>query len=367
MINKYNPILLTSGYRCMRAAVMVLTVILCTAGSAWAMPADQDTGSPAGRAAMQEIGSPAGHAAIQDTGRTFDGAAEQGSSHGSQEALHITRKLEPGQEQAAAKPSETYWDRDGREYRLDRWEMVTVPGHRMNRRLERQVVYAGVEGAEGLPESIAVEEEVSGIPAEGNLTIRHSRVLGESWKDGFAAPVTFHSYGAEEYRAGSLVVQGEDVLGTSVAMGGELLAVMGLSPMEYRILSMEWAGEPYEDQDGLLCRQALAIGQKLLRDYEITYEGEVSWMEPDTFQLEMTYRPAVPVRELTETDVTVEEPAAGTQTEEDTLWYWVRSGFIITVGAGLIGIAVGLLTLLVLWYRQNRRIRRSRYLPQIKG
>lgn len=33
------------------------------------------------------------------------------------------------------------------------------------------------------------------------------------------------------------------------------------------------------------------------------------------------------------------------------LWYWVRSGFVITVGAGLIGIGVGLLALLAVWYR----------------
>ena len=52
---------------------------------------------------------------------------------------------------------------------------------------------------------------------------------------------------------------------------------------------------------------------------------------------------------------------------EGSLWYWVRSCFVITVGAGLIGIGVGLLALLAVWYRQNRREHRRRCLPRIKG
>ena len=39
------------------------------------------------------------------------------------------------------------------------------------------------------------------------------------------------------------------------------------------------------------------------------------------------------------TEIQGEEPVGN-------LWYWVRSGFVITVGAGLIGIGVGLLALL---------------------
>lgn len=292
---------------------------------------------------------------------------EEGTGAGNQ-TLHITRKLEEDQLTSYSQPSETYWDKDGKEYRLDHWDVVTVPGHMVQRRMEKQIVYAGVEGAEGIPESIPVEEEVSGMPAKGELSIRQSRMVKEEWQEGFSAPVTFHSYGADEYQAGNLTVQGDDILGSSVALGGELLKVMGLSPMEYRILSMEWTGEPYVDEKGQLCRQAMAAGQKLLRDYEVTYEGEVSFMEPDAYEMEMTYRPVaasqVTVMPETRGAEAVPEPEEAAM---GGLWYWVRSGFVITVGAGLIGITVGLLTLLVLWYRQRRREHGRRYLPQIKG
>lgn len=146
---------------------------------------------------------------------------------------------------------------------------------------------------------------------------------------------------------------------------------MGLSPLEYRILSADWSGESYEDEEGRMCRQAMVWGQKLLRDYEAAYEGEVSWTEPETHELEMVYRQVSPVSPVSPEAAQVADhvpvPEVQGEGREGNLWYWVRSGFVITVGAGLIGISVGLLALLAVWYRQNRREHRRRCLPRIKG
>ena len=312
-----------------------------------------------------------------------------------EEMLYITRKLDAGPELAGAGkavgqaedtgagtavgqvagtqtglevPSGSYWDRNGREYVLDHYEVKEVPGHMVSRVLEKQVVYSDVEGAEGLPESITVTEEVSGIPAEGELYIRDSRILRAAWRDGFQAPVLFHSYGADEYQTGSLVISGEDVLASAVESQKGLLEVMGLSPQQYRIHSMVWEGEAFEDEEGQLCRRAMAKGQKLVRDYEITYEGEVEYMEPVSYEMEIAYRPVSPSRVW----VDEETPGTGTGTpvrdpspagEEGLLWYWVRSGFIITVGAGLVGICAGILALAVSWLRQKKRGQEQKYLP----
>lgn len=287
-----------------------------------------------------------------------------------QETYHITRKLESGRTDGTEEPDETYWDRDGNQYSLERWEMKEIPEHMASRNMEKQIVYADVEGAEGLPESISVTEEVSGVPAEGELYIRDSRTVKEEWMDGFEAPVVFHSYGADEYQVGDLVINGDDVLSCAVEVQEELLGTMGLSPKEYRILSMEWTGEAYVDDGGQVCRRASASGQKLVRDIEITYEGQVSFMEPVSYEMDMVYRPVRP------SDIQVEEPLPTVQVrepepvpveEESILWYWVRSGFVITVGAGLIGIVIGILILAASWLGQRRRERQGRYLPQIKG
>ena len=254
--------------------------------------------------------------------------------------IRITRNVEPAEDGEFQEPPDRYWDGDGKEYRLDYWEILTIPGQDASRHLERKMVYTGVEGAEGIPGSISLKEDVSGSQAEGTLFLRESRIVREEWKDGFTAPVTFHAYGADEYHGGSLVIPGDAVLETCVSMGGKLLEFMGLSPMEYRILYADWSGEPYEDEEGRMCRQAMVRGQKLLRDYEAAYAQEAGH---------------------------VPAPEVQDEGREGNLWYWVRSGFVITVGAGLIGISVGLLALLAAWYRQNRREHRRRCLPRIKG
>lgn len=285
--------------------------------------------------------------------------------------LRITRDVETAEDGGIREPADRYWDGDGKEYRLDSWEIVTIPGQDVSRRLERKMVYTGVEGAEEIPGSISLKEDVSGSQAEGTLFLRKSRIVREEWQDGFTAPVTFHAYGADEYHGGSLVIPGDAVLETCVSMGGQLLEFMGLSPLEYRILSADWYGESYEDEEGRMCRQAMVWGQKLLRDYEAEYEGEVSWIKPETQELEMVYRQisAVSPAALETAQGAEHVPAPEIQGEgpEGSLWYWVRSGFVITVGAGLIGIGVGLLALLAVWYRQNRREHRRRCLPRIKG
>ena len=199
--------------------------------------------------------------------------------------IRITRNVEPAEDGEFQEPPDRYWDGDGKEYRLDYWEILTIPGQDASRHLERKMVYTGVEGAEGIPGSISLKEDVSGSQAEGTLFLRESRIVREEWKDGFTAPVTFHAYGADEYHGGSLVIPGDAVLETCVSMGGKLLEFMGLSPMEYRILYADWSGEPYEDEEGRMCRQAMVRGQKLLRDYEAAYEGEVSWTQPETYAL----------------------------------------------------------------------------------
>ena len=285
--------------------------------------------------------------------------------------IRITRNVEPAEDGEFQEPPDRYWDGDGKEYRLDYWEILTIPGQDASRHLERKMVYTGVEGAEGIPGSISLKEDVSGSQAEGTLFLRESRIVREEWKDGFTAPVTFHAYGADEYHGGSLVIPGDAVLETCVSMGGKLLEFMGLSPMEYRILYADWSGEPYEDEEGRMCRQAMVRGQKLLRDYEAAYEGEFSWTQPETYALEMFSRQVSPVApaslEAAQEAGHVPAPEVQDEGREGNLWYWVRSGFVITVGAGLIGISVGLLALLAAWYRQNRREHRRRCLPRIKG
>ncbi len=81
--------------------------------------------------------------------------------------LRITRDAETEEDGGIREPADRYWDGNGKEYRLDSWEIVTIPGQDVSRHLERKMVYTGVEGAEEIPGSISQKEDVAGNQAEG--------------------------------------------------------------------------------------------------------------------------------------------------------------------------------------------------------
>lgn len=91
-------------------------------------------------------------------------------------------------------------------------------------------------------------------------------------------------------------------------------------------------------------------------------------MESVSYEMEMAYRPVLPSRVWLDeegTDTVAGEVAQELSTtgEGGPLWYWVRSGFVITVGAGLIGICAGVLALAVSWLRQRKKEQDRKYLP----
>lgn len=281
------------------------------------------------------------------------------------EPLTVTRQLDKEELQGLKEPEPVYRDESGKEYRLSGWEVKELPGARVSRTLERTVVYKGVEAAEVLPESIPVEEE-SGQPAEGELSSGERHILREEWEEGFFVPVLFHSYGAGEYQLGDVVIGGEMPLEEAVSHGSELLRMLGLPEEAYRITSLVWDGGPYEDESGGISRRALATGQKRLRDYEIVYKGNIWVQEPGIYELKMEYEPAEQGAEglqvLDESQEAAAEPEKRKEEASEPLRYWVRSGFVIAVAAGLLGIGTGLVLLLLLWTGQRRR-RREHQLP----
>lgn len=285
-------------------------------------------------------------------------------SKAEEEGVYITRILKAGELDRVETPSQAYWSQDGKEYQLRHWEIKERPGHMINRRMEKQIVYDGVEGEEELPRTIDMTEEVTGALAEGKLSMQDTKVLKEEWQEGFSVPVTFHSYGAEEYEVGDLVISGENALSYSDELAGKLLSLLNLSDAEYRIHRIEWSGEPYVDSSGQICRQALAMGEKLLRDYQITYGGEICWRSSPVYEVEMLY---APIEQSPMEGELVEAVEKGTlvppsEAEKSSLWHWVRRGFMITVSASFAGILIGMFLFVVLCIRQ----RRKRCFPQIK-
>ncbi len=294
------------------------------------------------------------------------------------QTIRVVRPLEPEEAEGFTEPPEEYADENGAVYDLADWNLDWVPGSQVSQEISRQVVYRAVEAAQSVPRAIPVREAQTGgvqtsgsnpsnpqansIQISGTLNATETQILGDTWSDDFHVPMIFHSYGAQVYELGSISMSAEDGFPPPEEYQDELLRILELPRDGYEINQLSWNGEPYTGPDGELCREAVASGRKRLVDYQVTYEGRVSWQLPDTCQLETVYRLRPSVVETDRIAPTEAPTAAETPVPEPErpgapgLWYWVRSGFVITVAAGLAGIAVGILILLAMWLKRERNV-----------
>ena len=232
--------------------------------------------------------------------------------------------------------------------------MRELPEASRSRMLEKTEVYREVEGAETLPPYVDSRQEENGARISGRLYMQESRVLGEEWREDFQAPVTFYSYGADEYELGGIKISGEDILDSALAEQELLLGEMGLSSEAYHITSMDWDGESFMDETGQVCRRASARGERLLRDYEAVYRGQVQVVEPVSYEVSAVYEPAelgnISNSEKEQEEALVLEPEAAE--EPDPFLRWIRTGVTVTAALGVSGILLGI----VLYFTgKNRR------------
>lgn len=246
--------------------------------------------------------------------------------------------------------------------------------------VRREVTYEAVEGEAELPEEITVS--VLAGNDEELVRCRAAEQVEKAvyWRDDFSFPITFYEYGAGEYQLGEVTVKEADLADftqlTELAQqyGTELLRSMGLSEEEYEVKEIAWAGTPYENEEGIVCRDAVASGSRLLRDYQITYEGNVDperWkklkrggapgeLEEARMQEELVSEKPEETREpKAETSaVQVEEPEEQPRPEKSRLQEFLEKVtriLLIAVGIGVIFFLGGLLVLALLWiYRKLR-------------
>lgn len=153
--------------------------------------------------------------------------------------------------------------------------------------VRREVAYEAVEEESDLPDEIMVsvrtENDEELVACQAVEWVEEAAY----WQDDFSFPVTFYEYGAGRYQLGEITVEKADLEDpaqlTVLAKqyGTALLQSMGLSTEEYEVEEIVWSGTPYENEDGIVCRDAMAYGNRLLRDYRVQYEG---FVEPERWQ-----------------------------------------------------------------------------------
>lgn len=263
-------------------------------------------------------------------------------------------------EEDCPKPEEFYQAEDGTTYVLVSWEREPVTVQAQSIPVIREGVCEQVEDMAQLPETVMVEAERENQKVQVLCSLQEKTVIREEWQEGFHFPVTFHGYDANSYWLGDCLIEGSKESPRLEGCEELLLAEIGASPECYRIRELQWEGEPYEDDTGELCRDAIASGQKLLRDYRLRYQGLAEYPAYEVWQVAAVYEPVVRIEEEYETSgpdpvlVEIEEtdPASASLPEAMTWWERITRTLLITIAVGAVLFFGGLLFLGILWGRR---------------
>ena len=92
----------------------------------------------------------------------------------------------------------------------------------------------------------------------------------------FSAPMNFVDYGAAYYKLSSdTYLPHNDSAPVVEGYEDAILSYLGLSPHSYRIGYAQWDGGTYTNSSGVLCRNAIMYGERLVGTTVATYEDTV--------------------------------------------------------------------------------------------
>ena len=255
-------------------------------------------------------------------------------------------------------PEQEYVDENGTVYHLDNWQTVELPDEKTEKIVEDEVIYDRMEYIDSIPQTteISIYNEYTGEKSVSTFPVLETVCLEERWADGLKLPVTYHDYHSDAYQLGEYLITPDEERPKLEGYEGTLLAMAGLPESDYRITSIDWDGQPYQDDMGQWCRDATAYGEKRLCDYRVRYGGKTVLTKPGGIQWKAVYRPVEEPAEVFEDIVvrtepsTIEIPAP----QKPPRWkLWIKSTVIITVAIGLLLILIGLMTYAASWMKKR--------------
>ena len=255
-------------------------------------------------------------------------------------------------DQEIEKPPE-YMEQNGKQYQLESVELaeVNIPGSLTY--VSANISYE-LEGMQEPPETaeITIKDAATGNEFRREVSVKEIAAKEMWWSDTFSFPITVYDYEAESFQLGNYEIQAN----TDLAQYDDwFLDYLNLPQDCYHINSVEWSGTPYE-QDGILCRDAVAYGEKLIRDVEVIYGGQVRTPEIPGKQYVAVYTEIVQeeTEEWKESVKSEEEPYTESTSEEisefqgsydqmDPIMKWVREHLTVVKFGALF------LILLIAW------------------
>ena len=253
-------------------------------------------------------------------------------------------------------PPENYTAEAGAEYQLKSWSLVQLPGEVLETEVRREIPFEQVEASTVIPQDIVTEENQT-------LYLKSLELTGEGWSGDFQFPVVYHATDAGTFLLGGMEVPYQEDAPVLAGCEEELLAAAGVSPENYRIDSLVWQGGSYEDADGVLCRNALASGEKRVLDYRAVYGGTVEVQQPARWQCEAVYEPKEYERPAQVRQVAVDSnvkntPSHQVVSEDPPRWRMLKEAFMFTLEIGLIVLGIAVFVWMIWYWRRWQKERR---------
>lgn len=231
-------------------------------------------------------------------------------------------------------------------------EMIPLTDRRNN--VDSHIIYKAVRKEVPTPESalISISDEETGQTFDKILPLKDKRYYNERWEN-FEFKVTFHTYGADLYRLGTLEIPAGDPMPDMKAAEQEVLSSIGLTLRDCRIESYRWSGETYSDQTGELCRDALASAVQRVWDCDAVYGGVIDLPDLARYRRKSVYGTVLEETEGFEiADVnskTAGETSAANQQDNlpMQLWKFIKNHVTVTIGITLLAVSIILFCVLL--------------------
>ena len=128
----------------------------------------------------------------------------------------------------------------------------------------------------GKTKSVSYRDEATEKTVTADLPLERMDTQTDwHWRDDVEIPITFTTYDANTYLLNGKEIPKQEESPALEGYESDLLEALGLSPDSYRITGYAWDGEPYTNEDGELCRNAVAYGQRYVIQCQAVFSGSV--------------------------------------------------------------------------------------------
>lgn len=316
----------------------------------------------------------------KDLGRESFGESGEGEKAGDRGNLEENLEENVGENlgKISTAPDAVYFDENGRKYILDFCRQADRVLPEQEEVVSATRFYAGLESISQIPRQIPfeAEDEETGRTGVGQLAQADVQQTARYWSEDFSVPLTFYDYGADQYLLQDITIPGTAEPQDCLEYADLLLEQIGCSQEQYEILEIHWDGESYVEQ-GIICRDAVAAGRKLVSDYQVEYTGSIRYPETVIPEWEALYRLSPDeteteeeeTQESLEADLTFEEPESESEPEtakadpvsgeeqEKNGWRVIRTWIVCTVS---LAVLIPVFLYLVLTFRKKRKDSRKK-------